>query len=43
MTLRCIWNCQSVDKRKLEKFHKDPKVVQRVLGGVSELQGLNNK
>jgi hypothetical protein len=28
MTLRCFWNCQGVDRRKPEKFHEDPKVVQ---------------
>jgi hypothetical protein len=43
MTLRCIWNCQSVDRRKSEKFHEDPKVVQSVLKGVSEQEELNNK
>jgi hypothetical protein len=26
-----------VDKRKPEKFHRDPKVVQKVPEGVSEL------
>jgi hypothetical protein len=39
MTLRCIWNYQSIDRRKSEKFHGDPKVVQRV----PERRGLNNK
>jgi hypothetical protein len=38
MTLRCFWNCQGVDRRKPEKFREDPKVVRRVLEGVSELQ-----
>jgi hypothetical protein len=41
MTLRCIWKCQSVDRRKSEEFHGDPKVVQRVPEGVSEHRGLN--
>jgi hypothetical protein len=36
MTLRCIWNCQSVDRRKSEKFCGDLKVVQRLPEGVSE-------
>jgi hypothetical protein len=40
MILRCIWNCQSVDRRKSEKFCGDPKVVRRGLEGVSELQGI---
>jgi hypothetical protein len=40
MTLRCIWNCQSVDRRKSEKFYGDPKVVRRVLEGVLELWGI---
>jgi hypothetical protein len=40
MTLRCIWNCQSVDRRKSEKFGGDPKVVRRVPKGVSELRGI---
>jgi hypothetical protein len=40
MTLRCIWNYQSVDRRKSEKFRGDPKVVRRVPKGVSELQGI---
>jgi hypothetical protein len=38
MTLRCIWNCQSVDMRKSEKFRGDPKVVRRIPEGVSELR-----
>jgi fatty-acid desaturase len=42
MTLRCFWNCQRVDKRKLKKFRRDLKVVQRVPEGVSELRELNN-
>jgi hypothetical protein len=43
MTLIYISNCQSVDRRKSEKFHGDPKVVQRVPEGVLELRGSNNK
>jgi hypothetical protein len=43
MTLRCFRNCQGVDRRKLEKFRGDPKVVRRVPKGVSKLQELNNK
>jgi hypothetical protein len=34
MTLRYIWNCQSVDRRKLEKFCGNPKVVRSVPKGV---------
>jgi hypothetical protein len=40
MTLRCFRNCQRVDRRKSEKFHGYPKVVWRVLEGVSELMGI---
>jgi hypothetical protein len=43
MTIRYFWNCQRVERRKPEKFHGDPKVVRRVLEGVSELGELNNK
>jgi hypothetical protein len=43
MTSRYFWNCQGVDRRKLENFHGDPKVVWRVPKGVSELRELNNK
>jgi hypothetical protein len=43
MTLRCFWNCQCVDRRKQEKFQRNPKVVRRVLEGVSKLQELKNK
>jgi hypothetical protein len=43
MTLRYFWNCQEVVRRKPEKFHGDPKVVQRVLKGVSKLRESNNK
>jgi hypothetical protein len=39
MTLRCIRNCQSVDRRKPEKFCGDPKVVWRV-SGVLERWGI---
>jgi hypothetical protein len=35
-----IWNCQSVDRRKSEKFHRDLKVVQSVPVGVLEEHGL---
>jgi hypothetical protein len=38
MTLRCFWNYQCVDKRKPGNFRRDPKVVERVPEGVSELQ-----
>jgi hypothetical protein len=41
MMLRCIWNCQSVDRKKSEKFHRDPKVIRSVLEGVSEQRKLN--
>jgi hypothetical protein len=40
MTLRCFWNCQTVDRRKLEKFHRDPKGVWMVPEGVLELWGI---
>jgi hypothetical protein len=40
MTLRYFWNCQCVDRRKLEKFRGDPKVVRRVPEGVWELWGI---
>jgi hypothetical protein len=40
MTLRCFWNCQRVDRRKLEKFCGDPKVVWRVPEGVLEIRGI---
>jgi hypothetical protein len=40
MTLRCFWNCQTIDRRKPEKFRGDSKVVQRVPEGVSELRGI---
>jgi hypothetical protein len=40
MTLRCFWNCQTVDTRKPENFREDPKVVRRVPEGVSELRGI---
>jgi hypothetical protein len=43
MTLRCFWNCQGVDRRKPKKLHEDPKVVQRVPKGVSELRQLNKE
>jgi hypothetical protein len=40
MTLRCFWNCQRIDRRKSEKFHEDPKVIQRVPEGVLEQRGI---
>jgi hypothetical protein len=40
MTLRYFWNCQTVDRRKPEKFHEDPKVVRSFPEGVLELQGI---
>jgi hypothetical protein len=39
MTLRCYWNCQTVDRRKPKKFRRNPKVVRRVSEGVLELWG----
>jgi hypothetical protein len=38
MTLRCFWNCHCVERRKPDKFHGDPKVIQRVPEEVSELR-----
>jgi hypothetical protein len=35
-----MWNWLSVDMRKSEKFHGDPKVVQRVPEGVLEQRGI---
>jgi hypothetical protein len=40
MTLRYFWNCQGVDRRKLEKFCEDLKVVRRVPEGVLEQLGI---
>jgi hypothetical protein len=41
MTLRCIWkNSQSVERRKSEKFRRDPKVVWRVPEGVLKQWGV---
>jgi hypothetical protein len=43
MTLRCFWNCQGVDRRKPEKYHEDPKVIQRVPEGVRSCGELNKE